>query len=264
MFDWKTWVGILLLPLIAITIWYAMDQNPGPVSEGEPFDKEGNMMKDSPGFERGIWYLSYEEPGAPGLAAKLSFGEDSRCERDGVVNVCDISFLQGERVRIEGSRHGDVVDVDVLHHVQIASEEGLHIKLFYYNPGLDQGPGGVQCSKNGLVAVERVLPETTMPASPDTNQGGPLTESIKLLLRGELSQEERSQGIITEFPLEGVALQKAAIEHGVATLTFSDPQNRTGGGSCFVSILWQQIEATAKQFPTVSSVRFVPEELFQP
>src|SRR3990167_7093892 len=107
-----------------------------------------------------------------------------------------------------------------------SAETWMPITLYFYNPALDQGPGGVQCSKNGLVAVERIIPETTMP----------LTEAIKLLLRGEISDEERADGIESEFPLEGVALTSATVENGVATLTFADPQNKTGGGSCRVGI----------------------------
>lgn len=134
------------------------------------------------------------------------------------------------------------------------TETNTTIKLYFYNPQLDQGSGGVQCSKNGLVAVERVIPKTNTP----------LQDSIKLLLRGELTDEEKSQGITTEFPLTGVSLLGATIQNEIATLQFSDPQNKTGGGSCRVTILWAQIEATAKQFSTVKSVRFMPEELFQP
>lgn len=134
------------------------------------------------------------------------------------------------------------------------TEKGRTITLYYYNPALDEGPGGIQCTKKGLVGVERVIPETEIP----------LTETIKLLLRGEISQEEKERGITSEFPLVGVMLVNASVQNGVATLTFSDPQNKTGGGSCRVAILWAQIEATAKQFSGVTSVRFVPEELFQP
>ncbi len=133
-------------------------------------------------------------------------------------------------------------------------ETGTPIKLYYYNPALDQGPGGVQCTSNGLVAVERVIPST------DT----PLKNSIQLLLHGEISESERASGIETEFPLSGLSLVGATITDGVATLTFNDPSNKTTGGSCRVAILWAQIEATAKQFPTVQTVRFLPEELFQP
>lgn len=136
----------------------------------------------------------------------------------------------------------------------ISVETGTSIKLYFYNPVIDQGPGGVQCSKNGLVAVQRVIPETTTP----------LADTIKLLLRGEISNKERASGIESDFPLPDVTLKSATITNGVATLVFDDPQNKTGGGSCRVAILWAQIEATTKQFPTVNNVRFIPEELFQP
>ena len=133
-------------------------------------------------------------------------------------------------------------------------QAGTPIKLYFYDPQLDQGPGGAECSRNGLVAVPRILPATATP----------LRDSIALLLRGGLSDVERARGITTEFPLPGVALKSAVIKDGVATLTFADPQNKTSGGSCRAGVLWFQIEATAKQFPTVTSVRFMPEDIFQP
>jgi spore germination protein GerM len=128
------------------------------------------------------------------------------------------------------------------------------IKLYFYNPALDQGVGGVQCTKAGLVEVTRLIPKTETP----------LQDSIRLLLEGKITDEEKAQGVTTEFPLSGVSLKSVNLKEGVATLEFIDPQNRTGGGSCRVAILWAQIEATAKQFSTVKEVRFIPEELFQP
>jgi hypothetical protein len=92
----------------------------------------------------------------------------------------------------------------------------------------------------------------------------PIQDAIKLLLKGELTSAERAEGISTEYPLAGFELKSAGLTDGVLTLTFADPQGKTGGGSCRVGILWMQIEATAKQFPEVSSVRFSPEWLFQP
>jgi hypothetical protein len=133
-------------------------------------------------------------------------------------------------------------------------QSGMHIKLYFYNPALDKGPGGVLCSTKGLVAVDRVIPKTTTP----------LKDSIQLLLRGELTSSERASGITTEFPLPGVSLQSAAIQNRVATLTFADPQDKTSGGSCRVAVLSAEIEATAKQFPTVGSVIFAPADVFQP
>ena len=127
------------------------------------------------------------------------------------------------------------------------------VSLHYYNPALDQGPGGAQCTSSGLVSVQRNLPGDATVA-----------EVIELLLKGELSEEELAQGIETEFPLEGVELVSAVQEGEALTLTFNDPQNRTSGGACRVSVLWLQIEATAKEFSGASEVLFVPEELFQP
>jgi len=136
----------------------------------------------------------------------------------------------------------------------IGSGKEVPIKLYYYNPTRDQGPGGAQCSSQGLVAVERVIPRTITP----------IQDAVKLLLKGEISEAEKAEGIFSEFPLTGVNLQSASLDTGILTLTFNDPHNKTGGGSCRVAILRSEIEATAKQFEGVNSVRFLPEELFQP
>ncbi|HSS97147.1 MAG TPA: GerMN domain-containing protein [Terriglobales bacterium] len=130
--------------------------------------------------------------------------------------------------------------------------------LYYYNPQLDKdAAGNIQCSSAGLVPVQRVMNGTP------NDQEMPAW-IIKSLLTGQLTEDERAQGITTEFPLEGVELQNYSIRDGVLTLTFSDPEHRTSGGACRAAILWAQIEQTALQFPGVSEVRFLPEDLFQP
>lgn len=134
------------------------------------------------------------------------------------------------------------------------TESGVPVKLYYYDPARDQGEGGAQCSEKGLVSVERVLPQ-----SPDI-----LHQTIQILLRGELTEEERASGIRTEFPLEGVALKSAQQKDGIVTLTFVDPNTKLSGGSCRVAVLWKQVQATAQQFPGVTEVRFLPEDIFQP
>jgi spore germination protein GerM len=129
------------------------------------------------------------------------------------------------------------------------------VKLYYYNLNLDKDESGnTACSRNGLVAVERKIPITKTP----------IQDTIKLLLSGGLTDEERAKGISTEYPLEGLSLKGASLKDGVLTLEFDDPNNKTVGGSCRVGILWFQIEATAKQLPEVRQVHFLPEELFQP
>jgi spore germination protein GerM len=107
------------------------------------------------------------------------------------------------------------------------------------------------------VAIERKIPVTKTP----------IQDTIKLLLKGKenLTENEISEGITTEYPLEGFKLKSANLkEEGTLILEFEDPLNKTVGGACRVGILWFQIEATAKQFPEVKKVQFLPEELFQP
>lgn len=129
------------------------------------------------------------------------------------------------------------------------------VRLYYYNPGFDRDEtGNTMCSRNGLVAVERKIPLTN----------SPIKDTLLLLLKGELTEEEKVQGISTEYPLEGLSLKGASLKDGILILEFDDPNNKTVGGSCRVGILWFQIEATAKQFPEVQQVRFLPEEIFQP
>ena len=130
--------------------------------------------------------------------------------------------------------------------------------LYYYNPQLDKDAGGnIQCSSAGLVPVQRFMNGTPS----DQEMTGLI---IKSLLTGQLTEDERYQGITTEFPLAGVELQTYSILDGVLTLTFSDPEQRTSGGACRAAILWAQIEKTALEVPGVTSVRFLPEDLFQP
>lgn len=129
------------------------------------------------------------------------------------------------------------------------------VKLFYYDPSKDEdATGNILCSKQGLAAVTRNIPITKTP----------IQDTIKLLLEGNLTPSEKAQGITTEYPLPGVQLISAYLNNGVLTVTLSDPQNKTSGGSCRAGILWFQIESTAKQFPEVQQVKFQPETLFQP
>ena len=132
------------------------------------------------------------------------------------------------------------------------------VLLYYYNPEKDKDEtGNTKCSRDGLMPIEREIPTTKTP----------IQDTINLLLKGKenLTENEIAQGITTEYPLEGFKLKSANLkEDGTLILEFDDPLNKTTGGSCRVGILWFQIEATAKQFPQVKEVRFLPEEIFQP
>lgn len=138
---------------------------------------------------------------------------------------------------------------------EISDKAQRTISLYYYDASKDKdASGNVMCSRKGLVPVARTIPITL----------SPVQDAVKLLLKGLLTDEERQQGITTEFPLQGVQLTSAVKNGSVVTLSFVDPNNKTSGGSCRAGILWFQIEATAKQFPGITSVKFSPEDIFQP
>lgn len=129
------------------------------------------------------------------------------------------------------------------------------VKLYYYDRNKDSdASGNERCLPSGLSVVERSIPVTETP----------IQDTIRLLLKGEITAAEKARGISSEYPLPGLVLNGAVLENGVLTLTFSDPQYKTSGGSCRVGILSAQVTETAKQFSTVKEVRFKPNEVFQP
>ncbi|MGC9031537.1 MAG: Gmad2 immunoglobulin-like domain-containing protein [Minisyncoccia bacterium] len=142
--------------------------------------------------------------------------------------------------------------------VQFDNNSKKEVLLYYYNPLKDKDKNGnIKCSKDGLEAIKREVSLTNTP----------IQDVINLLLKGKenLTEEDVEKGITTEYPLDGFKLKSANLkENGTLVLEFEDPKNKTIGGSCRVAILWFQIEATAKQFPEVKEVKFLPETLFQP
>jgi len=129
------------------------------------------------------------------------------------------------------------------------------IQLYYYNEKRDK-----EISENILCSADAILPVERDISSSQT----PIQDTINLLLQGNVTQAEKEAGFTPMFPLEGVTLVNADLKDGTLTLKFNDPLNKTGGGSCRVGLLWNQIVKTAKQFEGVQSVKFIPEDLFQP
>lgn len=129
------------------------------------------------------------------------------------------------------------------------------IQLYYYNSKRDEEISkNILCSPDAILPVEREIPVSQTPVQ----------DAINLLLKGIITQAEKDAGFAPMFPLEKVSLVNANLENGTLTLKFDDPLDKTGGGSCRVSLLWNQIVKTAKQFKEVQTVRFIPEVLFQP
>lgn len=259
----NTFIAILVIILVTAFFWLvAIFTLSGNRSEGntqngtttiENFSQIGNLIHTTQGSD--AWYLSFEKEGQPGLVVPLSFDKNSVCTVVSGTAPCNpVKFGEGDRVEVKGMQNANGVLVGELARAQTSTETGLSIKLYYYNPNLDQGPGGAQCGSDGLVAVKRVIPRTSTP----------IQDVINLLLRGEISDEERREGLTSEFPLSGVVLQSASLSNGTLTLTFNDPEHRTSGGSCRVNILREEIQATVKQWKEVKTVRILPSDLFQP
>lgn len=358
-------IGLALLAIAYLGWTWSknVDNNvPGPSHNPTStisFEKTGVLIRNNPGMKQGVWFLNYEEPGAPGLSVELAFNNNSNCTVGGVTVTCgEVDVPNGTRATLKGSVAQTVVTVGSL----VAESVGASIMitapaasstvatpiqitgsargswffeasfpialmingqtvttthatatsdwmtadfvpftasikfsvtsntpaelvfsadnpsglpqndkefrlpvilvpgklstadLYFYDPNKDKdAAGNILCSKQGLVKVTRNIPQSA----------SPLKDVINLLLAGP-SADESQTGATSEFPLAGVTLQTVVIKNSVATLTFADPNNKTGGGSCRASILWDQIEATAKQFPTVKQVKFAPAELFQP
>lgn len=203
-------------------------------------DAHGNVLGIAPAQAQGEWMTTEFVP----FDVEVSFTPPTT----------DEGFVILEKDNASGlPEHADERRIPV-RFAQVATDVRA-VQLYFYNPEKDKdAQGNILCSAKGLVAVNRSIPRTQTP----------LADTIKLLLRGEVAAAEKAQGITTEFPLFGLSLLSAGIRNNIATLTFDDSQNRTVGGSCRVAVLWAQIEATAKQFPSVTSVQYAPLELFQP
>ena len=204
----------------------------------------------------GAYRFVYEAPGAPALTKDLNFLPTSLCYVENAKTDCSRLILKdGISAFVTGTLRVGGVDIVILK-IESRAIEGKEntIKLFYYNPDQDKdASGNILCSSKGVVGVERVVPQDITPRA-----------AIELLLRGELTVAERDSGIETEYPLEGLELTNTEIRDRTLVLTFDDALNKTTGGSCRVSILWLQIDATAKQFAGIDKVEANPGTLFQP
>jgi len=85
------------------------------------------------------------------------------------------------------------------------------------------------------------------------------------LIQGNLTEEEKANGFVTEYPNAEFKLLKSNLDkNGNLTLEFTEVPGFTSGGSCRVGILTQEILKTVRQFPQVKKIELYPDSLFQP
>ena len=144
----------------------------------------------------------------------------------------------------------------------IASEIELYepsgkesFSLYYYNLEKDKEiDESIPCSADAVLPVNREVPESmNKPA-----------EALKMLLKGEITEEEESKGFQTEFEPGKLELLSISISDGTATIEFEDDGGFTSGGSCRTGLLAAQIKKTLLQFDTIDKVVFLNEAMFQP
>jgi len=134
------------------------------------------------------------------------------------------------------------------------SKSNRIIRLYYPNSKEAEKVGDV-CSRDSILPVTRNIPISKTP----------ITDAIRLLIKGQITESEKAQGFKTEFPHEGFELSDINLKpDGTLFLQFTEVPGFTGGGSCRIVILTSQIVKTAMQFSEVKAVKFLPEEIFQP
>lgn len=79
----------------------------------DQFEVVGNLIRNNPGMDPDVWYLVYEEPGAPSRTVALQFTQASICANGVENDTCDPdSFQQGQRAYVAGERAAeDIVNV---------------------------------------------------------------------------------------------------------------------------------------------------------
>jgi spore germination protein GerM len=136
------------------------------------------------------------------------------------------------------------------------SKDQKTVKLYFYNQGQDKkdNDGSTTCDTKYIQPLNRTI---------DANSKDPMKDTINLLLKGELSQDEQNQGFVTSLPGDGFTLTNDDLSNGTLTLTFDDPNHFAKGSSCHTSGLKEQIIQTGQQFDGVKSVVIKPDSLFE-
>jgi len=131
-------------------------------------------------------------------------------------------------------------------------EKREKVSLFYYNQSQDKENS---CDYEFVVPVEREI----------LSGQDIIKNTVELLIRGQLTEKEKSEGFTTEFPNADFKLLESNLsEKGKLTLKFTEVPRFTSGGSCRVGLLMEEVLKTAKQFPQVKSIVLEPESLFEP
>jgi len=167
------------------------------------------------------------------------------------LSACDVQENEQENIPAEDQHLN--AEIEVFEPEQ--EPEKVKVSLYYYNIEKDKEIAeSIPCSAAAVLPVEREISESlNVPAA-----------TLRLLLKGEITEEEATQGFQTEFAPGKLDYKSLKIEDGVATVEFNDDGGFTSGGSCRAGLLAAQIQKTLLQFDEIDEVVFTNEEMFQP
>jgi spore germination protein GerM len=130
------------------------------------------------------------------------------------------------------------------------------VRLYYFNELEDSKlPAEQQINTNSIMPIQRTI----------RSSQNLIEDTIKILLQGNISEQEKDAWFITEFPNTQFRLLDTQLDaQWTLILTFNEVPWFTSGWSARMLILSKSIEKTALQFPQVTRVVFQPDTLFQP
>ena len=126
------------------------------------------------------------------------------------------------------------------------------ILLYYYNKAEDKDS---TYEYKFIKPVERKI----------SISGDKIKSTVEALLKGGLTEQEKAQGFVTEYPNPGFKLVSSDLsDRGNLTLQFTEVPGLTSGTSPQVGIIMEEILKTVRQFPEVKTIVFKPDTLFEP
>ncbi len=145
---------------------------------------------------------------------------------------------------------------DIDHKQDILVTKPTTIKLYYFNQIEDQKLDiAQQINTKSILPIDRTISET-----PSLIQ-----DTINLLLKWELTDDEIKNWFMTEFPNKYFRLIDLNLDKKWnLTLEFSEVPWFTDWWSARMLILSNSIIKTASQFAEVKNINIIPETLFQP
>lgn len=140
---------------------------------------------------------------------------------------------------------------------EVDRETETTANVFFYKQSEDMDEeGNALCSPEAVLPVERRV-------TIEVFEDDPVQTILDVLLAGPM-EDEREEGFSSEFPLDGFEVRDLEVSGGIATITFSDPEKASVGGSCRVTLLRTQIEKTVRNLDGIEEVEILPETIFQP